>query len=179
MSLALHKRKASETDLEELYQTFYQRVYRAAMVICRDPYLAEDIIQETFIKAIKKLDTLADHQKIGPWLLTIASRTAIDTLRKEKRKRALSLDSIAMFKKDMLMEACDVERDVESLLFEQEVQADINQLKPEFREIILLKCFKGLKENEIAAKLGLSKGTVKSRLYRARQQMRCHWKPPI
>ncbi|WLD91917.1 RNA polymerase sigma factor [Alkalihalobacillus sp. AL-G] len=162
-----------EIDFTLIYETFCDKVYRVAIRITRDAHLAEDIMQETFIKAFNKLDTIADLDKIGAWLSTIASRTAIDLIRKEKRAGTISVEDV-MYAQDETKtdHYCDVETEAEHHWLEEEIRQEIQHLKPDLKDVFLLKFENGYKEEEIAEYLHLPKGTVKSRLYRARQQLK-------
>ncbi len=82
----------TESVFQHIYSLYHQRVYHAAQKVLRDPQLAEDAAQETFIKAYRNLDKLEDVSKAGAWLATIASRTAIDMLRKEGKRKFISIE---------------------------------------------------------------------------------------
>ncbi|WP_349407666.1 RNA polymerase sigma factor [Pseudalkalibacillus sp. SCS-8] len=162
--------KASEVDFSFIYETFAERVYKVAIMITKDAYLAEDIVQETFIKAYKKIESILDLEKIGAWLSTIASRTAIDFIRKEKRSGMTPVEDILFTERSRAVD--NVEQTIEHLWLKQEITQEVLQLKPELRNAFLLKYNEGMKEEEIASRLQLPLGTVKSRLYRARKQIK-------
>ncbi|MDF0728513.1 RNA polymerase sigma factor [Cytobacillus sp. S13-E01] len=162
----------NETDFNTMYRLFYEKVFKAAYSITKDTFLAEDIVQETFIKAYKKLDTIVDAGKIGAWLSTIASRTAIDLMRKEKRTKLVPIEDTILDLLDCKNGNITVESEIEITMFSEEVQAEIKHLKPEQREVLLLKYTRGLRDEEIANQLHIKKATVKTRLYRARQQLK-------
>jgi RNA polymerase sigma factor (sigma-70 family) len=158
-------------DIAELYSCHYKRLYHICFSMTRDAYLAEDIVQETFIKAMKKAETIIDEEKAGAWLSVIARRTALDIIRREKRKAAVPMEQ------DMLESFClitkqDVEEEVESGFAAEEIKSAIRQLALNYQEVLLLKVDGGLKEQEIATVLNLKPSTVKTRIFRARKQMR-------
>ncbi|WP_408006624.1 RNA polymerase sigma factor [Pseudalkalibacillus sp. A8] len=161
-----------EIDLTLIYEMFWHKVFKVAVMITHDKYLAEDIVQETFIKAFKKIDSILDIEKIGSWLSTIASRTAIDLIRKEKRSGTILVEDVVYTINEHVQEKNAVEQIVERLWMEKEIEQEVEQLKPALREAFLLKYEDGLKEEEISERLQLPIGTVKSRLYRARQQIK-------
>lgn len=162
-----------EGDFKLIYERFCNRVYRIAFQMTKDAYLAEDITQETFIKAYTKLDTIVEMEKIGSWLSTTASRTAIDFIRKEKGMGALPIEENERMLFDLAAEnKFNVEMKVEQNLLEEEIEQRIKYLKPSLKEVFLLKYKKGFNEKEIAGLLQLPKSTVKSRLHRARRQLR-------
>lgn len=159
-------------DFTAIYQKFYKRVYAIAIKISRDVFLAEDIIQETFMKAFKKMDTIMDSSKIGPWLSKIASNTAIDFMRRDKKTNE-TLTDYNDFNKIENEWLKAVYRAKEITQFdEQEISEEIMNLNPKERSIFNLKYQDGLKEEEIAHKLNISRAAVKSRLYRARQNIK-------
>ncbi|PAE22730.1 MULTISPECIES: RNA polymerase sigma factor [Bacillaceae] len=158
-------------DIAELYICHYKRLYHICFSMTRDAYLAEDIVQETFIKAMKKAGTIIDEEKAGAWLSVIARRTALDMIRREKRKAAVPMeqDTLESF---CLITKQDVEQEVESGFALKEIKTAIRQLALNYQEVLLLKVDGGLKEQEIAAVLNLNPSTVKTRIFRARKQMR-------
>ncbi|MBG9451509.1 RNA polymerase sigma-70 factor [Cytobacillus firmus] len=158
-------------DIAELYSCHYKRLYHICFSMTRDAYLAEDIVQETFIKAMKKAETIIDEEKAGAWLSVIARRTALDIIRREKRKAAVPMeqDTLESF---CLITKQDVEQEVESGLAAEEIKSAIRQLAMNYQEVLLLKVDGGLKEQEIANLLNLKPSTVKTRIFRARKQMR-------
>jgi RNA polymerase sigma factor (sigma-70 family) len=160
-----------ESFFTDLYQTYYKRIYYVALHITKDKQLAEDAVQETFIKAISKMGSVKDQQKIGAWLSVVAARTAIDLVRKEKRGNVMAAEQLQLEGYGLKTEQ-NVEKDVEALLFNQYIYAAINQLSANYQYILKLKLQKGLKEQEIASLLHLNQNTVKTRLYRARQQLK-------
>ncbi|MBM6618886.1 RNA polymerase sigma factor [Bacillus suaedaesalsae] len=151
-------------DYTVLYQQHYHTLYNAVHYIIKDHFLSEDIVQETFIKAYEKSETVKDEQKIGAWLKTVAKRTAIDFLRKQKRCSCDCLD-------EKLNIACEelTEKHVEWNCFKGEVEKEIRTLKKEQQQILTLKVNNGLKEREIASFLSLNPSTVKINTFRARK----------
>ncbi|WP_052807057.1 RNA polymerase sigma factor [Mesobacillus subterraneus] len=163
----------AKIDFDELYRLHSKRLTQIAYKITKDRQLAEDVVQETFIKAFKKVDTIVDEQKIASWLSAIAVRTAIDCLRAEKRKRWLPSDQSIMEK--IYNDDCyeqSIEKEVEMLLFKEQLQHLLYLLSKESQQVLVLKLQYGLKENEIASRLNLKSGTVKTRLHRARKQLK-------
>ena len=160
-------------DFDELYNNHSKKLRHIAYNITKDRHLAEDVVQETFIKAYKKIETIEDTGKIGAWLSAIAGRTAIDFLRAEKRRKWLPSDQSLM---DQIFSDQDVkpsiEKEVEILLFKEDIQHLLYKLTIEYQEVLVLRVQYGLKEEEIALQLNLKSGTVKTRLHRARKQLK-------
>ncbi|MDR4887406.1 RNA polymerase sigma factor [Fredinandcohnia sp. QZ13] len=165
------KKKPSEDEYRLIYDLFYDRVYHDAYFITRDPYLAQDVVQDTFMKAFRDLDSLRDRSKMGAWLSTIASRTAIDLIRKQKVWNGIPTEDVYL-EKDKNNHSNPVEMEVEVKLMLKEVGEVLSEISVEHREILLLKYIHELKEKEIAELLNLKEGTVKSRIFRAKKELR-------
>ncbi|WP_456277777.1 RNA polymerase sigma factor [Bacillus sp. AK128] len=163
-------------DYTNLYNQYYKKLYSQIFSMIREHYLAEDILQETFIKAFEKMDTMVDESKIGPWLMTIAKRTTIDFIRKEKRQGCEFVEDYVNIKENQTF---SVEKVVEWEIFKHELEGEISTLRKEQKEIINLKINNGLKEKEIASFLNMNPGTVKINLYRARQQLKTRLEPKL
>jgi RNA polymerase sigma factor (sigma-70 family) len=160
-------------DFDELYKIHAKRLFHTACQITKDRCLAEDVVQETFIKAYKKMESIEDIEKIGPWLSAIAVRTAIDCLRAEKRRNWLPSDQTMMeqmFSDKELKPS--IEKEVEIILFKEEIKLELYKLTVKYREVLILRMQYGLKEDEIAFHLNLKSATVKTRLHRARKQLK-------
>ncbi|WP_077622766.1 RNA polymerase sigma factor [Sediminibacillus massiliensis] len=157
-----------KVDFCKIYRRFYYRVYKVAYRILKDECLAEDVTQETFIKALAHIGTRKDPDKTGAWLASISSRTAVDFLRKQKRARHVSFE----IECSSFQARENVEREVEQWSMEQEIMQELSLLTYSLRKVFLLKYREQWKEAEIALALNIPVGTVKTRLYRARHQMK-------
>ncbi len=160
-----------DMDYTLLYENHYKRLYLTVFTMIKDHYLSEDIIQETFIKAIEKADSISDEGKIGAWLTTIARRTTIDFIRKEKRSDYTPLDEEIVMGEEGIVKK-SVEQNVEWEILKGEIELEINTLRKEQQRIIHLKINNGWKEREIARFLNMSTGAVKINMFRARQYLR-------
>ena len=150
----------------ELYDRFYSRTYRLAYGMTGRHDLAEDLTQEIFMRAYEKLDKYEGKSSFATWFYRLAVNCSLNS-----RKRARtdlheipeSLDALPLARTYKL---------AETSVLRQQVQAQINRallsLKPKMRLIVILKDIEGLNIGEIAERLNCSKGTVASRLFRAR-----------
>ncbi|MBE4907492.1 RNA polymerase sigma factor [Bacillus luteolus] len=161
----------NDIDYNHLYELFYEKLFKIAYYITKDLYLSEDIIQEAFLKAYQKMNTIKDVSKIGSWLSTVTKRKAIDLVRKESRSQNIPFEDtiLEVISRDYVP---SIDSELDILFFVDEIREKINHLKPEQREVILLKVNKGLKDDEIADILNLKKATVKTRIFRARENLR-------
>ncbi|SDZ09249.1 RNA polymerase sigma-70 factor, ECF subfamily [Evansella caseinilytica] len=158
-------------DFDELYSQFYRRLFHIGYSITRDRHLAEDVVHETFLKAYLKAETIEDEGKIGSWLSSIAARTAIDVFRREKKKKGILMEQEML---DYLGEKMSfhVEQEVETWFLEEQMKTAIRKLKLDYQNVLMLKLGYDLKEDEIAHVLHLKPSTVKTRIYRARKQLK-------
>ncbi|MDX8046409.1 RNA polymerase sigma factor [Gracilibacillus sp. S3-1-1] len=152
-----------------IYDMFYSRVYRDAFFITRDAHLAQDALQETFVKAYKHMDRLEDKERIGAWLSTIATRTAIDLLRKRKGTHEVLSDEVFLQNQDLEEVSLDPLDIVEGNIAKETLRQIMGELKAEYREVLLLHYIHELSIKEIVLLLDLNESTVKTRLYRGRK----------
>jgi RNA polymerase sigma-70 factor (ECF subfamily) len=138
-------------------------LYRFAFWLARDASVAEDVVQETLLRAWRSLDALDDDSAVKPWLLTIARREHA-RLFERKRLETVDLDALTIAEDPALGRTDDHEV--------ADVRAAIARLPGEYREPLVLQVLLGLSTDEIAAQLGLSTGAVLTRLCRARQKLR-------
>lgn len=152
-----------QTKYEALVHALHGDIYRYAYWLCRDPHVAEDLVQETYLRAWRAIDSLVDDKAAKPWLITILRR---ENARRFERKRfdLIDLDEFP-------------QSDDEALHSEQEMEHEwlrrhIARLPEEYQEPLLLQVIGGFSGEEIAQQLGLNKNTVMTRLFRARNQIR-------
>ena len=152
-----------QTKYEALVHALHGDIYRYAYWLCRDPQVAEDLVQETFLRAWKAIDTLLDDKAAKAWLITILRR---ENARRFERKQfdLVDLDEHPL-------------RDQGVLPSEQEMEHEwlrrhIARLPAEYQEPLLLQVLGGFSGEEIAEQLGLNKNTVMTRLFRARNQIK-------
>lgn len=128
-----------------------------------DAELVSEIVQQTFVKAWKASGSFDADRELAPWLYSIARRTAIDVLRRERRP--------TMGDHDPETEVAVTTLSMEATWERYEVRRALDQLSPEEREIIRLSHFVGVPHAEIAEQLDIPIGTVKSRSNRALKRL--------
>ena len=138
-------------------------MYRYAAWLSRDQGIAEDVVQESLLRAWKSLDALRDDAAAKPWLLTIVRR---ENARYFERKRleVVDIDNLAPSQQALLAEQPD--DDVGDL------RKAIYALDDEYREPLVLQVLMGLSTAEIAEQMGLQQGAVLTRLHRARGKLK-------
>ncbi|WP_246539985.1 sigma-70 family RNA polymerase sigma factor [sulfur-oxidizing endosymbiont of Gigantopelta aegis] len=148
---------------ETLVKAYSSDLYRFAFWLCSNHSIADDLVQETFLRAWKALDKLEDEKKAKSWLITILRR---ENARRFERKR---LDLVDI--EDVAVED-HVNLNPEQMLEQQQLHRAILSLEKEYREPLLLQTIGGFKTSEIAKELALNLNTVNTRLFRARDQLR-------
>lgn len=152
-----------ETAVRALYEQYGGAVSTVARSIVRNPQLVEEVVQQTFLKAWRGADSFDTTREIAPWLYTIARRTAIDALRRE-RDPMTDLDSVAH-----RLTSVDPEFDEVYQAFE--VRRAVDALPNEERDVVELSHNVGLSHREIGERLNIPIGTVKSRSARAHKRL--------
>ncbi|HET7601304.1 MAG TPA: sigma-70 family RNA polymerase sigma factor [Gemmatimonadales bacterium] len=141
--------------------------YTLARYLLRDEHDADDVVQEAYLRALRYFETFRGGD-MRAWLLTIVRRTAFTWLgrRRDERRREASepLESVPL-------DARDPEAEMLRGALHDALHEAIRRLPPEFREVVILRDVQGLSYAEIAEIVGIPKGTVMSRLARARQRL--------
>ena len=148
---------------QALCQTLRPDLLRFAFWLCRDHALAEDVVQESMLRAWKANDSLQDEKAAKPWFLTIVRRELARTFER-KRLTTVNVDDLVAREEPLL--AAGDQDDLEQM------RAAIFKLPEEYREPLVMQALLGYSANEIASELGLSVSAVLTRLFRARHQLR-------
>jgi RNA polymerase sigma-70 factor, ECF subfamily len=164
-----------ELDVENasvLFKGDYQRIFRYIMSMVRDTAEAEDLTQETFLRAYRRHDSLRDEGAQTAWLYRIATNVCLDRLRQYSRRAPIEsetdLDQVDIADPDTPTLQKTIERDEMSAC----VQRYLNRLSDSYRAVILLHDMHDLTASEIARLLGESLDNVKIRLHRARVKLK-------
>lgn len=157
---------------------------RVAVILTRDPYLAEDLVQETMMRAYRHIGTFQAGTNMKAWLMTILRRVHIDLYRKASRNvEAGSLDGMAhdpAAPSDILTEDATAWTEPDELLGrfgDEEIETALRALPDAMRWVLLLVDVEQLSVDEAAESLGVASGTIKSRASRARALLREHLLP--
>lgn len=175
MTATIHAARAGdESAFCQLCDTYRATAERVARHILRTEEAAADAVQDALIKVYKAIPNFEDGN-FRAWLLRIVTNTCYDHLRRQKRRPAISLDALL---EESYTEMPDTRssHDPERMILRREqrefLRGVINELSPWHKEVVVLVDVMGYDYSEAAALLGLPLGTVKSRLSRARANLR-------
>lgn len=159
----------------DLVRRYQRRVTAFLGQLVGDIELARELTQEAFIRAWSALDRFDPKYRFSTWLFRIAHNLGIDHLRRRR------LQTVSLYRQDpeggeMEMTVVDDQKDplghVENRVLAEELRAAIHDLRPEYRELILLRHFAGLSYQDIADMKEMPLGTVKNKLFRAHSVLR-------
>ena len=178
--VVLLARGGQERAYRELVRRYERPIFSLLYRMVRDRELAEDLSQETFVKALNAIESYRPEYKFSSWLFKIANNAAIDHLRRRELD-TLSLEGSPHAVTPDAMEATALQIGdraenpldiVEAKELGGEIERVIAQLRPEYRACILLRHVDGRAYEEIAEMLDLPLGTVKTYIHRARNELR-------
>jgi RNA polymerase sigma-70 factor (ECF subfamily) len=160
--------RRDEAALAALYDRFGRIAYGLALRVVRDRSLAEDAVQEAFMTVWRTADRfVAERAKASSWILTFVHRRAVDVVRREERRRAEPLESAPE-----PVAAAGPEEEAWLRLQRERVQRALRALPDQQREALELAYFGGFTQSELAERLGLPLGTIKSRMFTGLARLR-------
>lgn len=165
----------SEEDFRQLVETYASRIYNIALRMCKNPADAEDITQEVFIKLHRSLESFKGNSAFSTFLYRVTANTCLDFLRKQKK---LTIVPLYRERVDERLETVipddgeSPEEAAERKELRRVVLRGLDRLPKDQRIVLILRDLEGLTYTEISEALGLSEGTVKSRICRAREKLR-------
>jgi RNA polymerase sigma-70 factor (ECF subfamily) len=178
--VVLMARAGREAAYRELIRRYERPIFALLFRMVRDRELAEDLSQETFVKALNAIESYRPEFKFSSWIFKIANNAAIDHLRRRELD-TLSLDGSPHAETPEAMQATALQIGarqqspldaVEAKELGGAIEAAIGRLRPEYRSCILLRHVEGRAYEEIAEMLDLPLGTVKTYIHRARNELR-------
>ncbi|NLJ88062.1 MAG: sigma-70 family RNA polymerase sigma factor [Epulopiscium sp.] len=170
-------KKGSIAAFEELIIEHEGKIYNIAYRFFNNEEDAKDLSQEIFIKVFNKIHRFRGDSSFSTWLYRIAINTCIDELRKRKGKESFSIDEdIKTDEGTMAREFQDKDLSPEEIVINKEIASQIqwalNHLSESYKEVVILRDFQGFEYKQISEILGCSLGTVKSRISRARTELK-------
>ncbi len=156
--LVMRCQTGDRTALSALIAKWQSSFLRYASIITRDPDLAPDVLQDAWIKIIRALPRLKDPLKFKAWAFRIINNQCLDALRKRRNRNPLPEPQEAV--------------EIRQLEAHEQVWRILESLSADHRAVLALHYLQGFEVKEIAAVLGKPTGTVKSRLYHAREKFK-------
>lgn len=177
---------SNQMEKEKIVQEFLPMVYNLAYRLCGNPADAEDIAQDAFVKVFKSLERFRSESDLSTWIYRITVNTWKNRVRSEKRRglwKMFSLEGLAGDEEKKAVEIPANEPAMGSRLEEEEkegaVQKALLELEEEERTILVLRDVEEKSYEEISKALEVPLGTVKSKLFRARESLRKKLRPVI
>jgi RNA polymerase sigma-70 factor, ECF subfamily len=154
---------ARRQRFDQVVTVLYRDMYRYAAWLCRDPGIAEEVVQEALLRAWKSLDALREDSAAKQWLLTIVRR---ENARYFERKRleTVDIDDLTHAQAAMIAETDESDLD--------DMREAIYKLDDDYREPLVLQVLLGHSTRDIAELMGINPGAVLTRLHRARIKLK-------
>ncbi len=179
-ALAARAVEGDERAYREIVERYERPIFSLHYRMVRDRELAEDLAQETFIRAFNAIHTYNPRYKLSSWLFKIANNLAIDHLRK-RRIETVSIDGApnavteeeqAQTRQEFASDAESPEEYAANRELGEQIEAAIAKLRPQYRTATILRHVEGFSYEEIAGIMDLPLGTVKTYIHRARLELR-------
>jgi RNA polymerase sigma-70 factor (ECF subfamily) len=159
-----------------IVETYRDRLFGLALGIVRNRDAAEDIVQETFIKAYKNLKRFRGEASIYTWLYRIAVNTAHNHLRKASRRGGVDFDDVAPFIEARGLNPAEGAANSE---LGEAIDGAVRRLPPRQQEVFILHYFEQMTHREIAETLGVTEGAVKANFFHAVQKLKGALRPYV
>ena len=167
-------RQGDQSAFEQLVKLYEKRVLALTTRMCKNPADAEEAAQEAFLSAWQGLPFFRGDASFSTWLYRLASNACVDLLRREGRRQSAAGPSLN--DEEVQLEVPDTapspQEQAERSELRQQIEAGLQALTPDHRQVLILREMHQLSYDEIAQTLELDVGTVKSRISRGRKQLR-------
>lgn len=166
---------------QSLVETHSNDVFRLAYRITGNEHDAEDAVQETFLRAFKKLSTFDGRARFGTWLYRVATNSSLDVLRRRRRDRSrhTSLDDAPAGRRETVSDAPDQDRLLFSSQVNERLRAALFELSELERTAFTLRHFENFPLAEIGRSLGLTTNSTKQAVFRAVKKVRKILEPAV
>lgn len=174
-NLVEQAKQGSQEAFGALITLHEKKIYALCYRMTGNPHDAQDTAQEAFFSAWRSLPTFKGDSAFGTWLYRLATNACIDHLRKQKRRTTTSLsygDDDTEFQLELTDPSLTPDKKLEQKEIMQSLHEGLDALPPHHRDVLLLRELSGLTYQEIAERLHLDLGTVKSRIARGRTALR-------
>jgi RNA polymerase sigma-70 factor (ECF subfamily) len=165
-------RQGNRESFGELVRRYEDRLIRVILRFVRDRDLAEDLAQETFLRAYERLEQFDPSRRFGPWLFRVGVNLTLDYLRRRKRRGRWMLFSESPSERSPDPSVADPRK---SLDMQQEVHAVLERIPEKYRTVLVLRDLENFSTSEIAAILDRKEATIRWRLAEARHRFKDLW----
>ncbi len=171
--LIKHFQQGNERAFYELVNRYRDRLFNFVFRFVGQEELAEDIVQDTFVKLYTSADMYREIARFSTWIYTIAANLAKTELRKRRRRRITSLQDMGLDDKEYEIpsDLDDPGRETDSRFTKKDIQKAMYKLPEQFRTVIILRDIQELSYEEISKIVEVPEGTVKSRINRGRLKL--------
>jgi RNA polymerase sigma-70 factor, ECF subfamily len=180
---AVERARAGDSDAFRLLVEQHSRaIFRLAFRMTGNEQDAEDVVQETFLRAYKQLNRYEARSSFATWLFRIASNYSLDLIRMRKRhedKRERGSDEERDILQNIAVDTPGPDRVVYGAQVRDRVNAALDELSPQERTAFVLRHFEGLSLEEIGASLGTGTNATKHSIFRAVQKLRKNLEPVV
>lgn len=159
----------------DIYDQYHSKVRKFILTLVKDEWVADDLIQETFLKIQENLDSLRDPSKMSSWVFRIAYNLCQDHFRQLKisrKEERIDQEGMEDLKEGLIQMESNVQKELEQRQMGECVQNQINFLPESLRTVLLLYDIMEFNHQEIADTLGITVENVKVRLHRARKRLK-------
>ncbi len=165
--------KGDEIAFEKLFTKHIGTVRKHLISLSGSEYNANDIIQETYIKAYTKINTYKPHASFGGWLCLIAKNIFIDQVRKDSSKRSITFTEYNTETNEIIDESTNWDFKEEKI---SKLEKNFNSLPKEYREVLNMRFFLDMNYEEISQTMNVPIGTIKTWIHRAKQALKKQYK---
>jgi RNA polymerase sigma-70 factor, ECF subfamily len=158
--------------LEFLVNQFQVKAIRVAYLITRDLGLAEEIVQESFVKAYRSIRTFEENRPFEPWFLRNVVNASVKTMQRLARQVDMGEDADEILFAELISSVDSVEDQVEFLELQDKIWGAMQKLSPRQRAVIVQRYYLEMSEKEMAVESGAAAGTIKWLLNAARERLR-------
>jgi RNA polymerase sigma-70 factor (ECF subfamily) len=170
-------KKGDISGLEFLITRYQVRAVRTAFLITHDEKMAEDVVQDTYLRIYQRIHHFDERQPFEPYFMRCVTHAALNAAEKFSRQVALSEDDEAAVLERLIQNASTTEDLVDYTLLKQEIFSVLAKLSPRERSVIVERYYLEMSEKEMADKHSVAPGTVKWLLNEARRHLRTFMKP--
>lgn len=162
------------SGLDHLVREYQVQALRTAMLITRDKALAEDVVQNAFIRAYQKIEQFDESRPFAPWFMRSVANAAVQASKKNQRTLSLSDElSDGITFEDLLADSDNKpDEQIEAKERQELIKSALDKLTPEQRAAVVMRYFLDMSEQDMSTALDTPKGTIKWRLHESRKRLR-------